>query len=202
MNIILISIYKYWINREIMPKLPKEILIDRILNELMVCKRKFRHNFYIMNKSLNELPIEVDVEMLNTPAPVKRDGKVEINYNHRFKLFITEDYPYRKPNIRWESEIFHPNIMDPDEGGFVCTNILARWTFRSNLYKFIKGIESLLSNPNPDNPFETPSCEKASDYFKRYDFKPPEIVESKKSMPKIVEDEEAEEAEEKEKEDE
>ena len=169
-----------------MPTLPKEVLIDRVLNELMVCKRKFKHNFFIMNKSLKELPIEIEVEMFNTPAPVKHAGKVEIMYEHKFRLFITEDYPYRKPNVRWETSIFHPNIMDPEDGGYVCTNILASWTFKSNLMKFIKGIESLLSNPNPDNPFETPSCEQATDYFKRYDFKPPEIVESKKRMPKIV----------------
>lgn len=171
-----------------MPKLPKEILIDRILNELVVCKRKFKHNFFIMNKSLNELPIEVDVEMFNTPAPVRHGKKVEIVYSHKFKLYITEDYPYKKPSVHWETDIFHPNIMDPIEGGFVCTNILSRWNFRSNLYMFIKGIEALLSNPNPDNAFETPTCEQAADYFKRYDFKPPEIVESKKKLPKIIDD--------------
>ena len=171
-----------------MSQLPKEVLIDRVLNELKVCKRKFKHNFFIMNKSLNELPIEIYVEMYNTPAPVRHGGKVEIRYNHRFKLFITEDYPYRKPSVRWQTEIFHPNIMSPRDGGYVCINLLARWNFRSTLMMFIKGIESLLANPNPDNAFETRTCEEAADYFKRYDFKVPEIVESKKHMPKIIKD--------------
>jgi ubiquitin-protein ligase len=171
-----------------MAKLPKEILVDRVLNELMVCKRKFRHNFFIMNRSLKEFPIEIEVEMFNTPAPIRRGGRVDIQYEHKFTLFITDEYPYRKPNVRWHSEIYHPNIMEPANGGYVCTNILSRWDFRSNLKKFIKGIESLLSNPNPDNPFDTPSCNHASDYFKRYDFKPPEIIETKKKLPKIVDE--------------
>ena len=169
-----------------MPKLPKQILIDRILNELMVCKRKFKHIFLINNKSLNDFPIEIDVEMVNTPGPIKRKNKVEPKYEHRFKIIILEEYPYKKPSVRWETDIFHPNIMSPESGGFVCINLLARWNFRSNLYKFVKGIESLLANPNPDNPFETPSCLQAADYFKRYDFQPPAIVERGKNLPKIV----------------
>ena len=171
-----------------MPRLPKEILIDRILNELMVCKRKFKHNFFIMNKSLNDFPIEIYVEMFNTPAPVWRNDRVEPKYEHKFKLYISEEYPYRKPSIRWITEIFHPNIMSPENGGFVCINLLTRWSFKSNLRTFIKGIESLLSNPNPDNPFETPSCAQASDYFKRYDFQPPTVIETKKNLPKIIDD--------------
>ena len=169
-----------------MPKLPKDVLIERILNELKVCKRNFKHNFYIMNKSLNEFPIEVYVEMTSTPAPVWHAGKVETKYEHKFKMLIGEDYPYRKPAVRWQSEIFHPNIMMPQNGGFVCTNILTRWNFKSNLKMFVKGIESLLANPNPDNPFETHSCSSASEYFKEHDFNPPGIIITKKQLPKIV----------------
>ena len=173
-----------------MTKLPKELLIDRVLNELMVCKRKFKHNFLINNKSLNEFPIEIDVEMYNTPAPVWRKGKVEPKYEHRFKIIIPDDYPYRKPSVRWETEIFHPNIMSPHNGGFVCINLLAKWNFRSTLRRFVKAIESLLANPNPDNPFETPSCLRAADYFKRYDFQPPAIIETGNNLPKIVKESE------------
>lgn len=171
-----------------MSKLPKDILIERIVNELKVCKRHFKHNFFIMNKSLNEFPIEVEVEIFNTPAPIKHGGKVETQYDHKFILIITEDYPYRKPSVRWHSKIFHPNIMLPKDGGFVCTNLLARWTFKSNLKMFIKGIESLLSNPNPENPFETSSCQQAADYFREFTFCPPGIVETKKHLPKIIKD--------------
>jgi ubiquitin-protein ligase len=141
-----------------------------------------------MNKSLNEFPIEVDVEMVNTPAPVRLGGKIETKYEHKFTLIITEDYPYRKPSIHWKTELFHPNIMEPKFGGFVCTNLLTRWDFKSNLKMFIKGIESLLSNPNPNNPFETPTCAQASKYFKEHQFNPPGIVETKKQLPKIVKD--------------
>jgi ubiquitin-protein ligase len=169
-----------------MPKLPKDILIERILNELKVCKRHFKHNFFIMSKSLNEFPIEVDVEMFNTPAPIRHGSRIETKYEHKFTLMIPEDYPYHKPTVKWKTEIFHPNIMHPKNGGFVCTNLLTRWNFKSTLKMFIKGIESLLSNPNPMNPFETPSCSHAADYFKENDFKPPGIVETKKSLPKII----------------
>jgi ubiquitin-protein ligase len=169
-----------------MANLPKDILIERILNELKVCKRHFKHNFFIMNKSLNEFPIEVDVEMFNTPAPIWRGGKMEIKYSHKFILMIPDDYPFRKPMVRWQTNIFHPNIMHPKNGGFVCTNLLTRWNFKSNLKMFIKGIESLLANPNPQSPFETPSCSRAAEYFRENKFNPPGIVETKKKLPRIV----------------
>ena len=65
--------------------------------------------------------------------------------------------------------------MDPDDGGYVCTKLLKDWSFNSNLFSFIKGLELLLSNPNPDDPYENDSCTRAAEYFNKNNYVPPEI---------------------------
>jgi ubiquitin-conjugating enzyme E2 C len=100
-------------------------------------------------------------------------------------MIITEDYPYEKPIIKWQTEIFHPNIMLPDDGGYVCTRLLDDWSFSSNLLSFIKGVESLLVNPNPGNPYGSDSCTRAAEYFNTHEYSPPVMVK-RKNLPRIV----------------
>lgn len=69
--------------------------------------------------------------------------------------------------------------MPPEDGGYVCTKLIEGWTFRSNLVAFIKGIEILLANPNPDSPFETDTCTRAAEYFNKNSYSPSEIKRKK-----------------------
>lgn len=72
--------------------------------------------------------------------------------------------------------------MPPEEGGYVCTKLLEEWKFKSNLVTFIKGIETLLANPNPKNPFGTDTCTRAAEYFN----KNPYIIPKVDKKPKII----------------
>jgi ubiquitin-protein ligase len=63
---------------------------------------------------------------------------------------------------------------------------LDEWDFNSTLLTFFKGIESLLSNPNPANPYGTDSCTRAAEYFNKHPYKPPEIVQSANKAPRIL----------------
>jgi ubiquitin-protein ligase len=102
---------------------------------------------------------------------------------------ISEDYPYQKPLVIWATPIFHPNIMVPEDGGFVCTKLLENWGFDSNLLLFIKGIEALLSNPNPTSPYGTESCTRAAELFNRQPYVPPGgAPPPKRKLPRIVGD--------------
>jgi len=78
--------------------------------------------------------------------------------------------------------------MDPKDGGYVCTKLLQKWSFSSNLVSFIKGIESLLANPNPDNPYASESCTRAAEYFNRHHYAPPEIHLQKRRTIRIIDD--------------
>ena len=163
--------------------LPKDLLIKRIKNELRECRKNFRHHFIVADKEFKKFPIEITVTLVNTPGPIFNEGKVIHKYTHKLKIIITEDYPYQTPIVRWRSNIFHPNIMPPEEGGYVCTKLLEGWKFKSNLVAFIKGIETLLANPNPENPFETDTCTRAAEYFNKNPYNPPQKMDHK---PRIV----------------
>ena len=47
----------------------------------------------------------------------------------------------------------------------MCTKLLDDWSFGSTLITFIKGIESMLTCPNPLSPFGTDSCTAAAAYL-------------------------------------
>ncbi|MCD6331093.1 MAG: hypothetical protein J7L80_02710 [Thermoplasmata archaeon] len=165
--------------------LPRDLLLKRIKNEIRECKRKLKHHFVVSDPEFKKLPLEITVTLVNTPGPIWSDGRVIHKFTHKLKIIITEDYPYQTPIVRWKSPIFHPNIMPPEDGGYVCTKLLEGWSFRSNLLAFIKGLEVLLANPNPQNPFETDACTRAAEYFNKHPYNPPEIKEKK---PKILEE--------------
>jgi len=169
-----------------MPKLPKDILIKRVKQEILMCQRKLPHKIVVKDETFTEMPIKLKVTMAKTPGPIWKGDKLSTSYNHEFIVAITEDYPYEKPIVRWRTDIFHPNIMTPEEEGHVCTKLLDDWSFSSNLLAFINGIESLLSEPNPGNPWGSDTCMKAAHYFVEHEYNPPMI--SAKKGPMIVSD--------------
>jgi ubiquitin-conjugating enzyme E2 C len=156
-----------------MPKLPQDILKRRIKHELDMCIRKLDHVIGIEDPDFKEFPIKVMVTLKNTPGPIVKKNKLDHKMTHQFKMMITDEYPYEKPIVLWESMIFHPNIQLPQDGGHVCTKLLDTWNFQSNLLAFIQGIESLLSNPNPKSPWGTNSCTSAAQYFNKHLYDPP-----------------------------
>ncbi len=155
-----------------MPKLPEAILRKRVQNEIAQVVRKTEHAVVVKDRSFSSWPAVLDIVLKNSPGPVKRGDRVTTKYTHKVRITITKEYPYQKPIVEWQSEIFHPNIMDPFDGGYVCTKLLDRWTAQDNLYKFIIGLESLLANPNANDPYGTCSCKDAALYFREHTFRP------------------------------
>lgn len=107
-------------------------------------------------------PIEIQISLGNIPARISRD---ETGSNHTFRMIITEEYPYERPRAKWLTPIFHPNIMMPEDGGLVCVKTLDNWSFGSSLLSFVKGLEQLVSDPNPMNPYGTESCMDAARWY-------------------------------------
>jgi len=168
--------------------LPADVLRERIKNEVELCQRELKHHILVSDPSLSSFPIMISVTLLRVPGPDWEDGKVIHRFVHRISMIISEDYPMEKPIVKWQTPIFHPNIMPPEEGGYVCTKLLENWDFRSTLVSFIKGIESLLVNPNPANPFGNDRCTMAAAYFNRNKYHPPMVMDQSDRRVRIVGD--------------
>jgi ubiquitin-protein ligase len=164
--------------------LPREILETRLKNELAICQRCLRHPIQVGEEAFTEYPITIEINLLQIPGYELADGEIRRRYHHRFKLEISEEYPFVKPNVVWRTPIFHPNIMMPEDGGFLCNKLLDDWNFNSTLLMFIKGIEYLLLNPNPSSPFGTETCTAAAQHFNTVKKPQPPMVTA--PLPKVV----------------
>ncbi|OGS42979.1 MAG: hypothetical protein A3K76_01445 [Euryarchaeota archaeon RBG_13_57_23] len=168
--------------------LPKDVLRLRIKNEVEMCQRELKHHILVSDPNLTNFPIMVSVTLLRIPGPDWEEGKVVHRFVHRLAIIISQDYPMEKPIVKWLTPIFHPNIMAPEDGGYVCTKLLENWDFSSNLMTFIKGIESLLTNPNPRNPFGNDTCTRAAAYFNRNRYTAPLVMNQSDRRIRIVGD--------------
>ncbi|OIR57144.1 MAG: ubiquitin conjugating enzyme E2 [Amphiamblys sp. WSBS2006] len=60
---------------------------------------------------------------------------------------VSEDYPTHAPEIRFLSEMFHPNIF---WDGSICLDVLGeRWCPSLTIFSILLSIQSLLTDPNP-----------------------------------------------------
>jgi len=166
--------------------LPPDILRERIRNEIDLCQRELKHHISISDQTLSSFPIMVNVTFLRVPGPDWEEDRVIHRFVHRMSVIICEDYPMERPIVKWQTPIFHPNIMPPEEGGYVCTKLLENWDFGSTLVTFIKGIESLLANPNPRSPFGNDRCTMAAAYFNRNKYRPPTVMDQSDRRVRIV----------------
>ncbi len=166
--------------------LPMNVLRSRLINELAMCRNNLEYIIECSDEDFSELPVTLDVAMRDIYGPVFVKGQVIDRAEHQLRIVITQEYPYEKPIVRWQTPIFHPNIMLPRDGGYVCTKLLDSWNFSSNLLGFIKGVESLLANPNPMNPYDTDSCMMASERFIDSPYSPADMPAKEHRGPKIV----------------
>lgn len=141
--------------------LVRPVLIRRLNNELNGLNDYLRMNIPPIPEDA-KFPIHITVGLSNTPSRVSEG---EIGSNHSFKMVISEEYPYERPKAIWMTKIFHPNIMMPEDGGYVCVKTLDNWSFGSSLLSFVKGVEQLLADPNPRNPYGTDSCMAAAKWY-------------------------------------
>jgi ubiquitin-protein ligase len=146
-----------------MPSLPESIWQERVKNELNVLRE------------LNALEEDSIIDMGDRVQAVLRfkskglvkeeNGGLVPQLDHRVQIEINREFPYPGGiKFIWLSPIFHPNI-DPYETGYICLNVLKKWSQLSDLSTTIKALEMLVSHPNPTDPLNYPTCLEAAQYF-------------------------------------
>ncbi|GME94325.1 unnamed protein product [Ambrosiozyma monospora] len=68
----------------------------------------------------------------------------------RLKLTFDEQYPNKPPQVKFTSEMFHPNVY---ASGELCLDILQnRWSPTYDVASILTSIQSLLNDPNINSP--------------------------------------------------
>merc|ERR1712228_956519 len=71
----------------------------------------------------------------------------------RLRLIIPKRYPFEPPETKFLTRIYHPNI---DSAGRICLDMHKKdhWKPSMNIRTLLLSIQSLLGDPNPDDPLE------------------------------------------------
>jgi ubiquitin-conjugating enzyme E2 A len=68
----------------------------------------------------------------------------------RLVLDFQENYPDKPPNVKFITQVFHPNVYS---NGELCLDILQnRWSPTYDIAAILTSVQSLLHDPNPDSP--------------------------------------------------
>ena len=136
-----------------MPELPLEIWKDRIDNEIQSLKR---------------------MNLLEKDTVVSQDESIELIININAFGFIKDgaDLTPQKSQLSDHSGQIGT--------GYICLNVLKKWSRLSDLETTVKALKMLVENPNPDDPLNYDICAEATEFFtvnsmeelkEKYDFK-------------------------------
>ncbi|CAF1350880.1 unnamed protein product [Rotaria sordida] len=120
-------------------------IISRILREANNLKQKPLENFTIFVCNDNALFWKL---IMTGPIDTYYYG-----YTWLLSVEFSQDYPFRPPDIRFVTPIYHCNISDD---GLICHEILrSHWTHQTIIYDVLKQIIGLLSEPEPNDAIST-----------------------------------------------
>lgn len=78
-------------------------------------------------------------------------------YQFKLDIKLPEDYPFSAPRVKFITPIQHVNI---NSKGDICLDILKdKWAASQNIKTVMLSILLLLSQPNPDDPFNSELAE-------------------------------------------
>lgn len=158
------------------PELPQEIWKDRLENEIKGLKTLAVIEENSIIREENSIEIMINIKALGFEY-VKDSEGIDLvpKWNHRVFLKINRSFPYPGGiDFAWYSDIFHPNIhpvelsfSDKPGTGYICLNVLKKWSRLSDLETTVKALKLLVENPNPEDPLNYPICGEAAEFFRQ-----------------------------------
>ncbi|XP_022747482.1 probable ubiquitin-conjugating enzyme E2 C [Durio zibethinus] len=80
-------------------------------------------------------------------------GTMYEGLSYKLSLHFPLDYPFKPPQVKFETMCFHPNI---DQFGNICLDILQdKWSSAYDCRTILLSVQSLLGEPNPESPLNT-----------------------------------------------
>ena len=160
-----------------MPELPYEIWEKRVKNEIETLKK-----LNIINpKSIKWYENSVEFWLtLRALGFIQKYGNNNLNIapktDHRIFIKINRSFPYPGGiDFSWHSDIYHPNIHPVElqncnflGTGYICLNILRKWSKLSDLETTAKSLQILVENPNPEDPLQYNICLDAATFYKEH----------------------------------
>ncbi len=138
-------------------KLPKRLWKNRIQNEIEALGNS--NIDFEMDDDDDVVKISVK---LRSPAPVKVGDDIGLSFKHDFEITLGNEYPYKAPKVSWNSDIYHPNISPPNEGGKLDIGYIDRWDFSDSVVDLVEEIEKILMEPGMDHKLDESTCVAAS----------------------------------------
>lgn len=94
-------------------------------------------------------PVNGDLMLWKASIEGPKDSPYE-GYSFIIDITIPTSYPIRPPILKFSTPILHPNI---NQQGSICLDILKdNWSPSITLYKLLISIQSLLNEPNFEDP--------------------------------------------------
>ena len=133
-------------------RLPGPVWETRLLNE----------EKYVVDNGFYEVDIQDDgpprtqrtftVHLSDAPAYQKAGGNAEpvLRESHVLQVKLSRDFPDTHPDVRFLTEIFHPNVFEDQT---ICIGMLNKWNRSYSVIQLIQAIEQMLWDPGLDPPF-------------------------------------------------
>lgn len=160
-----------------MPVLPYEIWHTRVTNEIEILKKLSIVDPKLIKWYDDSVELWLNLRALGF---IQKYGNNNLNVapktEHQVFIKINRSFPYPGGiDFSWYSDLYHPNIhpvklynSNSLGTGYICLNILRKWSKLSDLGTTAKSLQILVENPNPEDPLQYNICIDAASFFKKH----------------------------------